>query len=574
MATDSTTAKIEIEVEARTDAAVENFNKLKKAEADTKAQLVELDKQASKTEAGVTASSGRMAGGFARAKDAAKQLAPSLAGIGVAAAQGNVNLGNMAAAALAAANAFGPWGIAIAAAGTALFALTKEQREASAAVDALNDKLEKQRRLAASMAVEQKRENRRAVALTDIEAAESAGRRAELTAVKRIEDARQEAIQGARDVIEEQEKQIAVNKQLGVSVEQNLRRVSEAREVIALRSGDLDAAEQVRHEEELRRIDAETAALERKGGVLKKMTGDELALAGRSARAFDADIGAASDRQVVAGGSADESSASRFGGTLIDPFSKENEMQAVAQAEEKRLRAREALKDELAEADKKRDEEELDRKDQLQKRHDSMSEAISGAMGNIAATTLQAALAGEVGIKKLLGAWGRAESIKLAAIALSEGVQAVVAAATWNIPQAIQHGEAAAQAAATAAVVAAMTGAVGGFGSVSVGSSGNGKGFGMGGSASGNNFGGGSGPAANSAPSSTNSQKDQLPTAEYNVQQSGTANMGGPNSGGTVINYNFAQGSVQSLGRIDNETGLKLKQGIDEATRNLGWSGG
>jgi hypothetical protein len=95
----------------------------------------------------------------------------------------------------------------------------------------------------------------------------------------------------------------------------------------------------------------------------------------------------------------------------------------------------------------------------------------------------------------------------------------------------------------------------------------------MGGSASGSDFGGGAGPAASSGPSWSNSQKDQLPTAEYNVQQSGTANMGPPSGGGTVNNYNFAANSVVSLGRIDNETGLKLAQGIDEAKRNLGWTG-
>jgi hypothetical protein len=574
MATDSTTAKIEIEVEARTDAAVENFNKLKKAQADAKASLVELDKQFEKNATTALGSTGKMADGFGKAKDAAKQLAPSLVGLGVAAAQGNVNLGNIAATALAATQAFGPWGIAIGVAATALYGLVKAQDEAAAAARrhevALRNQL--QQKFSSQSFARDEADRLKNLADTERKVLERGGHAAMRESLLFLEEdlvvaeARREKT-GA--ILTQQAKVRSDLLRLEAHAAETMGRMDERRRLI----GEADA---LLRADKLRSLHEENELEEKKTASKReqlRLTGEELALQGRAGRRFDAGLGAATDRQIVAGGSADESSATRFGGELIDPFSKENELQAVAQAEEKRLRAREALKEELAEADKKRDEEELARKDELQKRHDSMSEAISGAMGNIAATTLQAALAGEVGIKKLLGAWGRAESIKLAAIALSEGVQAVVAAATWNIPQAIQHGEAAAQAAATAAVVAAMTGAVGGFGSVSVGSAGNGKGFGMGGSASGNDFGGGSGPAANSAPSSTNSQKDQLPTAEYNVQQSGTANMGPPSGGGTVNNYNFAANSVVSLGRIDNETGLKLAQGIDEAKRNLGWTG-
>jgi hypothetical protein len=573
MATDSTTAKIEIEVEARTDAAVENFNKLKKAQADAKAQLVELDKQAVKTETTTTTSAGKMAAAYGKAKDSAKQLAPSLVGVSVAAAQGNINLGNMAQLAMGAAQAFGPWGIAIGVAATALFTFATAEDEAAKASLRASDALRQQRQQTEQLRKETElasewvdrlrgqkivdstviRGLRETESFLEEEAAIARGRGADLSEITTAQ------AKARAEILREEGRQL---NSIGDTVEGNKR---------------LWEAENVLRQDSLRILEEENRVEDKKTANKReqlRLTGEELALQGRVGRRVDADVGAGADRQIVAGGlEADESSASRFGGELIDPFSKENELQMLQQAEEKRLRAREALKEELAEADKKRDEEELARKDELQKRHDSMSDAISGAMGDIAATTLQAALAGEVGIKKLLGAWGRAESIKLAAIALSEGVQAVVAAATWNIPQAIQHGEAAAQAAATAAVVAAMTGAVGGFGGVSVGSSGNGKAFGMGGSASGSDFGGGAGPAANSGPSWSNSQKDQLPTAEYNVQQSGTANMGPPSGGGTVNNYNFAANSVVSLGRIDNETGLKLAQGIDEAKRNLGWTG-
>lgn len=571
MATESTTAKIDIEVEARTDAAVENFNKLKKAQADAKAQLVELDKQAQATEATTSSAATKMAAAYGKAKDAAKQLAPSLVGVGVAAAQGNVNLGNMAQLALSATQAFGPWGVAIGVAATALFSFAAAEDEAAKASLRASDALRHQRQQTEQLRKETElasewvdrlrgqkivdstviRGLRETESFLEEEAAIARGRGADLSEITTAQ------AKARAEILREEGRQLNA---IGDTVEGNKR---------------LWEAENVLRQDSLRILEEENREEEKKTASKReqlRLTGEMLALEGRTARRIDADIGAGADRQIVAGGSADESSASRFGGELIDPFSKENELQAIAQAEEKRLKAQEELKAQLAEADKKRDEEELARKDELVKRHDSMSEAISGAMGAIAATTLSAALAGEKGIKQLLGAWGRAESIKLAAIALSEGVQAVVSAAMWNIPQAIQHGEAAAQAAATAAVVAAMTGAVGGFGSIGVGSAGNGKAFGFGGAATGNDFGSGAANGVANGPPS-NSQKDQLPTAEYNVQQSGTANMGGAGAGGVVNHYHFAPGSVQSLGKIDAETGLKLAQGIDNAKRHLGQTG-
>ena len=221
---------------------------------------------------------------------------------------------------------------------------------------------------------------------------------------------------------------------------------------------------------------------------------------------------------------------------------------------------REAVEKQREEAEKKRHKEELARLEQKKKAHEALGSTIGGALGDIAAISIQAGLAGERGFKKMLGAWGKAESIKMAAIALSEGVQAVVSAATWNIPQAIQHGEAAAQAAATAVVIAGMTGAVGGFGSIKAGKA---KGaFG------GSDFGGGSGSSSTGSdpPQTSNSQKDQMPTAS-NVQyaQAGGASR---NGGGTNIVVH-----AQVLGAIDDQTGLKLAQGIKRAQRKLGATG-
>lgn len=580
MATTGTTAKIDIEVEARTDAAVENFNKLKKAEADAKAQLVELDKQADKTGKGVDAAGLKSAAGFGRAKDAAKQLAPSLVGVAVAAAQGNVNLGNIAGSALAAAQAFGPWGIAIGVAATALFTLAEANDQATAASVKYRRELALQRDALARTRAEQEFAAR-------MEEDRSA-RRVELAAVRRglhetelFLEEEAAAARGAGDAERLSEIQTAQAKARAAQLEQEARDLREIGKIEEANAAGIEA-QQVIREDRLRLIEEENRVEESITSHKREqvqLTGEQLALQARVGRRFDARTGRAADDQIAVAGSFDDSSATRFGGELIDPFSKENELQALQQAEEERLAKLEEAKAAAAEAAEQRHEAELKRREEeaealeaTRKRYLDVGEAVGGALGGIAAMSLQAALAGERGFKKTLGAWGKMESIKLAAIALSEGVQAAVSAAMWNIPQAIQHGEAAAQAAATAVIVAGMTGAVGGFGSVSVGSSGNGRGFGFGGSASGADFGGGpgAGPAANSGPTS-NSQQDQLPTAgEEAMQQSGMAAMGSAASSGPGTNIHLGPGSITVLGAIDDASALKIAQGLQRVGKNLG----
>lgn len=236
----------------------------------------------------------------------------------------------------------------------------------------------------------------------------------------------------------------------------------------------------------------------------------------------------------------------------------EIEKEAMAEAEEKRLARLEEAREAAAESARKRHEEEMHRLAEQQARYERTGAAIGDTVGGLAATWLQAGDLSAQGFKKALAGWGRAESIKLAAIAISEGVQAAVSFATLNIPGGVAHLAAAGKAAAGAAAVAAMTAAAGGFGggvSKDVG------GF------EGSAFGpGGSGPAANDAPNVSNSQTDTVPVSETALGQSGSANAGGGMRGGTVIN----NWKFEAIGSIDEQAARRIAQGMQRAGRSAG----
>lgn len=269
-----------------------------------------------------------------------------------------------------------------------------------------------------------------------------------------------------------------------------------------------------------------------------------------------------------------------------NPFANERQeaLDKIEAESKARIKAREDALDAAAERSKKRHEDEIKRQNELLEKQEASGKMMGETVSGLASAWLSAGDLSAKGFRKVLAAWGKAESIKLGAVALSEGVQALVSAAFFNFPQAALHGAAAAQAAATAVVIAGMTGAIGGFGSISK----NPKG-GFGGSMFGGGAGGGdpdgqffvggrnnkgehtvgrtsTNPFGGTAEQASNSQKDQLATAGGNVQ---LAQAGG-GKGSAVINYNFAAGSIQSLGAIDEQTGLKLAQGIKKAEARLG----
>jgi hypothetical protein len=238
-------------------------------------------------------------------------------------------------------------------------------------------------------------------------------------------------------------------------------------------------------------------------------------------------------------------------------------MEEKAKREEERLKRLEEAREEAARAAKQRHEDEMARLAELQARQEAVGAAIGNSVGELAASFLAAGDLSVAGFKKVLAGWGRMESIRLAAIAISEGVQAVVSAAFFNFPQAALHGAAAAKAAAAAVVVAGMTGAAGGFGG---GAAKNVGGFG------GSAFGPGLEPAANDRPSTSNSQTDTTPVSPGEAGQYAQAGAAS-NRKSRGATYNFGPGSIVSLGAIDEQTGLKLYQGIEKAKRSLGKTG-
>lgn len=453
----------------------------------------------------------------------------------------------------------GPWGIAIGVATTLLGHFIGDQYEAAKAADAHTKKLREQRKALADQA----REDKRQEIETGAKKGElTAGRQAELSAVKRLETERADAITAAKDEISELDKQIAVNKTLKISTEQLLRNKSEQLKIIALREGDIAEArriednefvrrserDDVEHSKKMAHSEAELEALEKLFRAEEKRF---LAQNDPSSKFFAAEKSLVKDERFA-----------RPGTKSVDPFATDTQdaLDKIEQESRDRIKAREDALDAAAERSKKRHEEEVARQRELLETQEAAGKIAGDTVADLASSWLAAGDLSAKGFKKALAAWGKAESIKLAAIALSEGVQAVVSAAMWNIPQAIQHGEAAAQAAATAVVIAGMTGAVGGFGSISKNPKG---GFGE------DMFGGPGGPAANDTPSAgqQNSQADQLPTGGSPTQQAQASGGGAANGGQTNV---FGPGSITVLGAIDELSAQKIAQGIQKANKKAG----
>jgi hypothetical protein len=230
----------------------------------------------------------------------------------------------------------------------------------------------------------------------------------------------------------------------------------------------------------------------------------------------------------------------------------------AAEAEEARIKRLEETRDAAARAAQERHDAEMARLKEQQERYERTGAAIGNTVAGLATTWLQAGDLSARGFGKALQSWGKAESIKMAGIAISEGVQSLVALATLNIPGAAAHAAAAAAAGAAAISIAALVGATGGFG----GGTKNVKGFG------GDAFGAGAAfeGSANDRPSTTNSQDDTVPVSasEEAMQRSGQANAAGARrTGGNV--YHFAPGSIQTIGAIDDTTARKIAVGIKKA---------
>lgn len=279
--------------------------------------------------------------------EGAKRMAPPLGAAAAAALTTKASLGSLVSVVLASANAFGPWGVAVAAAGTALYSIVTAQNDAAEATRKHTAEIKKQAAEESKIAGEK---FRRGVA--DLKQSKA---QKDFLKQSGIGDLEQEL----RDV----EDAVATARGVGANATGFLTRQAQLRaEVLTLQAKSLEIANKEQSLDEINaRYDERDRLTQEAKNILRE---DELRLMeqqGESSRGttkemekqleileqrrrFDPSLGADIDRSIVAqAGAMDESSASRFGGTVIDPFSQENEMQiAEDMLEQAKVRKHEA----------------------------------------------------------------------------------------------------------------------------------------------------------------------------------------------------------------------------------------
>lgn len=562
---------VTIEVEAKTDKAAANLEKLERTLAKTRSKSTELIASQSKLSVQAEQLAAAQAKAGAAMGDVAGKHGPNmqrtLERLGFAAHQVVGQTASLNTAMNGVLSTLGPWGIAIGAGVGILLHFASAADEAREKTQKLNDAL---RRQAA--------ERDRAEDVFEHEVARAKMRSADEKQERKEEKARQQIEENHREEKEALEEMIVLTESRGKSAEGARRAQAALHEQTLREQADISSfdkkqeltreADKTAREEKLRQLAAEgrhekelLATREKQLTISQKLAklnaeamkrvdfGNEPSF-GRTGEDTLTDIEALSARKSGPRGlslNADFSEINRNG-------------MNAAEAQREAEKNLEASRAEWEKNQAERHEAEMARLEAELAKHEALGAAIGNSVADVAATMLNASNLSAAGFRKMLAEWGRAESIKLAAVAISEGVQALVSAAFFNFPQAALHGAAAGEAAAGAVIVAGMTGALGGFGSISK-NAGGGV-FGHGGAANGSNFGpGGSSPAANGPSGPTNSQTDTVPVSPQEAaQQSG----GGSPSGGTSVHI----GTIQVLGAIDNTAARKISDAIKHATRS------
>lgn len=267
------------------------------------------------------------------------KLEPAMRFAAGATASGQASVVGFVNALLSATTALGPYGMAVGAAGAVLVGLAKNQYDAAEAAKVHAEELKKQKR-----------------EMDDVARADRARRVVERVAAEGAADKAfklEQATTPIREDMRDLEKQIAVNRSMGVDTKLLEIRLLEEEAKLIRQTGSYEESLAVEHQAELMRLTAMNGEHEKITGQMKK----QLEII-EQRRRIDPRMMADVDSQIVAGGlQADESSASRFGGTVIDPFSHDNEMQiAMDVMEEKRRAQHEAEKQRLKEIKDAEDE--------------------------------------------------------------------------------------------------------------------------------------------------------------------------------------------------------------------------
>lgn len=516
---------VAIEVEARTEGAVQNIEKLATSTKRANEATASLDdrlKKFDKASNGVGLNLPKTTSAMGKADTAARTLAVGLE-------QSKSGTLGMAQVATTAAAAFGPLGLAISVVGGSLLALADSQMKAATAADEHTEAIKRQKRIAKDKAEQ--------------DAREESSERYRQAQDKDYWDARHGEIEARREELEGIQDALA---QFGSGKDMSafLARKAEI-EIANLRSlRDDEGAAAATRAEQLRVLaekgDVEPSSAGRGKPPTTKPTANNDFADKAAIQEWDALMDAREDQRLERKRSSDLEFK-----TMDERFNLIVEEQAAkAEAEEKR-RHEESL---ARIAEQQAAEEQL-----VARREELLGITAELANRGVELGNMVAHAAGVSAKKreKIANILGAAEAFTIGTL---EVIKAAAAAAAYNWPQFALH----TVAAAIAFTKGGMMSAAAGGGGVGVG----------GGAVTGSSLGGGSEPAANERPSTSNTQKDTTPVSESGLQQSGSTNSGSPSGSGK--SFNFAPGSISVIGAIDDQSATKIAQGIRRAEQNAG----
>lgn len=533
------TVSVKIEVEARTQAANASMDKLaastnraKEASTGLAANTQALDVRLAKFDKAADSAATRLG----KLNAAAGKNAQAMNALMQGARNASLGIGSVMESVGGLAMAFGPLGIA-AAGGIAVFGkLVTSQMEAADAAREHTAELEKQRRELDDIARREAASKvvRRLQSDFDFDKARKAQLEADALAEELHEFDKQIAISRSMHVdtskVELQRMRVVANAAATVEERTKLNREIEIRELSQV--NDLEEKRTGHKRAQLKLVE-DTIAASHRTNELSRLQGARVLAGKQREEPFDA-----LDKQFVDARAAFE--------------------ERRAKADEDRIKRTEEMRAAANEASRTRHLEEMERQKEIEARYQAVGSAAGSSMAALAQSAMLAGDLSAKGFKRVLAEWGKAESMRLAGVAISEGVQALVSLAFFNYPQAALHGAAAGAAAAGAAAIAGITGAAGGFGNPAKNVK---SGFGGGG------FSGGSMPAPDTPSSPSMMGKDQTPTSTQHAQSGSGGGGKGSSSGGVHI------GNLYVTGSIDDATIVKIQQGWRRVERKLGSTG-
>lgn len=556
------TAKLQVEVEARTDAAVAEFQRLQSSTKKYREEVEKADKAEEKSSRGrerqsqAAARFGQSIVGLGQATSKAGAAMKVFEGITATTKEGTFDLGRTIADV---AFRFGPYGAAIGAATHLLITFMEGTSKAKQETAKFARELEDQRFAAeaAASAVRNKAFNDNTYAANVRNATEAM--RQEIWAT---EDAIA-AANGYGESTDELSIKLLRLKASALEAEAGVRNYGETLDTFNERQATLlEQAAEISRSADLAQITADAEA-DKRGATTVKVGGGSRSRS--SAKQDDGgrdkseewkqdfrDKAAIQEYQSLMD-ARDEMRKSKEAQDELDFKNMDERFELIMQQRAEAAKAAEAERAAAHERELARIAEEQAAREEAVDSYMRGSEMIADGAASIATAYLTSGDLSAKGFRKAVGQFAAAESIRLAVVAIRETVLGIAAATNpFTAALAPGHFAAAGQAAAGAAVLGGMAAALG---------AGRGGGAGMSRSASGVS-GGNFGPQVTERPQTTNSQADTVPVSESQMQSHAGAmrSSGGGSNGGNVT-----IGSIHVLGAIDETTARKIAKGIKGA---------